>query len=111
MKIYKEKELINEIDGIVDLGNVEAGITKEFIYYVVNDEDSEIYDIVYTVEPLENETNEDYIKTASEIKITEAPTNLMPQEVGEIKIVWESSISIKRGVKAKLRGVGKELWS
>ncbi|MHA1437859.1 MAG: hypothetical protein ACTSPD_09780 [Promethearchaeota archaeon] len=109
MKIFKEKELVNEIK-ILDLGIVQAGEEKEFIFYAFNETDAEIYDIKYSIKPLTDAT-EEYQQTASEVRIIEAPNNLMPNDVGEIKLLWKSSITIKRGLKAELHADAKELWS
>lgn len=97
MKIYKDKSLKEEVK-ILDLGIVPAGETKQFTFYVFNDENNTLVDLKFKVDH-------------KEVKIVKAPTKLTYLEIGELVLEWTPSIELKRGLKATLQVEGTELWS
>lgn len=96
MKIYTDKKLTNEIK-VLDLGIVDAGDTKQFLFYVVNDSNAYLKDLEFSVEH-------------SEVKVIKAPKELTSNQDEELVLEWKPSITLKAGLKAQLRVKGMELW-
>jgi hypothetical protein len=97
MKIYKDKNLTQELVEILDFGILEAGNTKQFTFYILNDTNAHLKELEFTIEH-------------KELKILEYPQDLTAQTVGKLIIEWNPSITLKEGLKANLRVSGKELW-
>lgn len=97
MKLYKNKELTEEIT-ILDLGILEAGESKLFNFYVKNDSEAELKNLIFSVEN-------------KEVTIVESPKILFKKEFGELKIKWNPSVTLKQGLKAELKIQGIELYS
>lgn len=96
MKIYTDKKLTNEVK-ILDLGIVEAGETRRFTFYLLNNSDAFLKDLAFSVEH-------------KEVEIIEAPLILDNGAVGELILEWSPSVTLKAGLKAQLRIKGMELW-
>ena len=96
MKIYKNKELTEEVE-ILDLGIVEAGSSETFTYYICNDTMAQMKNLIFKVE-------------SPEVKIVEAPKELISKAVAELVIEWSPSVILKQGLKARLNISGIELW-
>jgi hypothetical protein len=97
MKIYKDSSLQHEVQ-VLDLGIVEAGESRNFLFYVQNDLAAEVRELNFKVEH-------------KEVKVLDAPNILLSKEVGELKIQWNPSITLKEGLRAQLTISGIELWS
>jgi len=96
MRIFKDKELMEEIS-ILELGIVPAGEVKRFDFWVMNENNAFLKEILFTVEH-------------QEVEVIEAPTELSPQEVNQLTIEWSPSITLKEGLKASLRYRATQLW-
>ena len=96
MKIFKDKELMEEIS-ILDFGIVPAGETERFKFWVMNDSNAFLKDMEFSIEH-------------AEVEVIEAPKNLNAKEVRELTIEWSPSITLKEGLKASLRIRSIELW-
>jgi len=97
MKIFKDPALLEEVD-ILDLGIVPAGTTKEYVFYVQNDEPALLVDLEFKIDH-------------KEVKIITYPKQLEPLEVGELRLTWTPSVTVKQGLRTSLQVTGKELWS
>ena len=97
MKIFKDKNLTKELIEILDFGIVQAGETKQFKFWVLND-------LLGILNELE------FILEHKELKILKSPKELLPHAVGELIIEWSPSITLKAGLKTKLHIRGTELW-
>lgn len=96
MKIYKDKELTQEIT-ILDFGIVEAGTFAKFVYYIYNETMAKILNLVFKIDSLE-------------VKIITMPKQLLPKTIAELEIEWFPSITLKQGLKTKLNISGVEIW-
>lgn len=96
MKIFKDQELKNEIIEL-DLGILEAGESKKYIYYIWNDSKAQLLNLVFFVDN-------------QEVKIVKYPEKLEINESSILVIEWKPSITLKEGLKANLSMKGKELW-
>lgn len=99
MKLYKDKELTEEIkiDDLIDFGIVPAGESKQYTIWILNDSRAYLRKLEFIIEH-------------SEIEIIEAPTELSAQTIGELIIEWNPSITLKEGLKVSLRIKREELW-
>jgi len=97
MKLFKDKDLKQELTNTLDLGTVLAGETKEYIYYVLNNTDSELTDLKFKIEK-------------EEVQVVEFPKELKKNEVGTLKIKWTPSITIKSGLQTIIKIDGFEIW-
>jgi len=96
MKIYKDKELKNEITTL-DFGIVLAGETKQYEFYLLNDSEAILQSLSFKI-------------SHPEIKILETPKDLSRQETGKITIEWTPTVTLKAPLKAKLEIDGYELY-
>jgi len=113
MKIFKDKNLTQEIkDEIFDLGIVEADSEKEFIFYIFNAETkAEYYELAFRIlKKVIDENEEEHWEVHPELEILEAPEELKPRSIGELRILCKPLVTIKEAIKARLEIKGKELW-
>ena len=96
MKIYKDKELMEEVQ-ILDLGIVPAGETERFTFWIRNDTNAYLKNLEFRVDH-------------EEVEIIEAPKELTAQAIDELTLEWNPSITLKEGLKTQLRVTGAELW-
>ena len=96
MKIFTDKKLQNEISEL-DLGIVEAGEVETFTFYVLNDSDAYLRELVFSVEH-------------QEVEIIKAPKELGMKKSNELVIEWKPKITLKEGLKTILHIKGIELW-
>lgn len=101
MKFFKDKELKQEIINF-DLGIVEAGSTKEFHFYVYNDENSFLDNLNFKLLSIDSRPIEANIK--------KAPKSLRTGELEEFSIEYSPSISLKKGLKANINITGNEIF-
>ena len=95
MRLYDDKDLTHEIT-VLDLGEGMAGEKKEYKFYLRNDSTAFMRDLELSIEH-------------KEVKI-EHPPNVGANDVIEFKVIWEPSVTIKQGLKAKLRIQGIEVY-
>lgn len=96
MKIYSDIELKNEITEL-DLGIVNAGESKEFIYYIHNEGIGNDIDLKFTV-------------MDKDVSVVSQPNSIASEETKELVIKWSPSLTIKEGLTALLKIDGKTLW-
>jgi len=96
MKIFKNANLTDQIT-VLDLGIVKAGDSKQFVFYILNNSNASLKDLIFVVEH-------------SEVNVIEAPKELLPNENNKLIIEWNPSITLKEGLKTKLKITGNELW-
>ena len=96
MKLYKDKNCKEEIIEL-NLGIVEAGESKEFIFYVKNDIEANLKELSFLI-------------NHKEVKIIKSPTNMEIGEIAELIIKWSPSVTLKEGLKTLIEIKGKELW-
>jgi len=89
MKIYKDKGLTIEVDNELDLGIVDAGKSKTYKYYIVNETSNDLVDLVVST-------------VSSELEIIQYPIQIKAHGSSEIILKWTPSITIKKGLKASL---------
>ena len=92
-KIYKDKELQNEVESPLDLGKVKIGDTKQFIYYLYNS-------CLHPYEEIELSINRE------EVKIISAPQSLKEKASAEVILEWKPLVSTKLKVKPVLEVKG-----
>ena len=88
----------NEVEE-VRFGVVSVGSSKEFDYALVNDNGTEVTDIVISFE-----------KDNAELFVVEAPEYLEDGERGLVKIKWTPSLKYKEGLHAKVCIKGMEIY-
>ncbi len=89
MKIFKDKDLKYEVIGEFDLGIVDAGKSKDYEYYIVNETSNDLVDLTIST-------------MSEELKIVQYPTQLKSHESIKIILKWTPSITIKKGLKTSL---------
>lgn len=98
MKIFKDKELKEEINGnVLSGGIVEAGETKIVTFYIQNDNLS-------TLQALS------FITKNKEVEILEFPVELSKLEVKPLVIKFIADVNLRQKIEAKLTIKGRELW-
>jgi len=98
MKIYKDHDFTQEVkDEIFDLGIVPAGETKKFTFYIFNDSNAFLKNLKFSVKH-------------DEVRIIKFPEKLAANMSGELILEWKPSVTLKEGLKARLRISGIELW-
>jgi len=98
MKIFKDKELKEEINGnVLSGGIVEAGETKIVTFYIQNDNFS-------TLQALS------FITKNKEVEILEFPVELSKLEVKPLVIKFIADVNLRQKIEAKLTIKGRELW-
>ncbi len=98
MKIYKDKNLIQEVTLDLDFGVVLAGETKQFTFWILNDLNAYLKDLNFKVEH-------------EEVKVIEAPKDLEAHAIAELIFEWSPNVTLHEGLSAKLLVKGVELWS
>jgi hypothetical protein len=94
MKLFNDQK--QEIT-ILDFGNLPAGESKDYIFYVENDSKADLIELIFSVDN-------------QELKINEAPIEILAEQTEKLIINWSPSITLKQGLKANLFIKGKELW-
>ena len=97
MKLLDMQEnIIPEKEPIL-LGIVDAGTSKEYSYFLYNDEADEVIDISIEFEH-------------KEIEVLKCPTNLGYKGKDVLKIKWSPSLTVKKGLKAPFKIKATELY-
>ena len=89
-KIFKDKELTNEVSDHIDLGKVKAGEKKQFTYYVCNSSTFPYEELNFDVDH-------------KEVRVISAPIEINEKSSGTIILEWKPSVDIKRGLKTSLK--------
>lgn len=96
MKIFRDKEQSTEVS-MLELGIVEAGEFEEYTFWIYNDSNAFLKNLKCVVEH-------------EEVKMLECPRELPAFGVGEVRIRWSPLVTLKEGLKTKLKIRAKELW-
>ena len=86
----KEVETLN-------LGIVEAGKTKKYVFEILNDSANDIVDVLVTIDN-------------TEVSVLEYPRELKANGIGILEIKWNPSVTIRQGLKETLRIEAAELY-
>lgn len=97
MKLYKDKELTQIVESL-DLGVLEAGKTKQYVYFIYNDTPAELTKIKIEV-------------SHKEVKIVNPIEYLKPNGIGSLVLEWSPSITLKEGLKTELNISASEIYS
>lgn len=105
--------LNNKKNEIIELefGSLDAGEIKDYIFYIENNSDSKLIDINVSLDIDRNNVSKiDLLnKVVKELEIIETPKELKIGELGKLIIRWNSSISVRKGLKGIiLNTFGKE---
>ena len=95
MKILNEEG--KEIE-VLDLGIVEAGKEKDFLFYLYNNENAKVIDIKIEIKN-------------PEVSILSSPETIEPKSKESFKIKWSPNLIVKKGLKEKVIIKAKELYS
>ena len=96
MKIFKDQELKNEVIGDLDLGIVDAGKSKTYEYYIVNEGNYDLVDLVVST-------------ISNEIELVQYPTQMKAHSSAQITLKWTPSVTVKKGLKANLMFKASEI--
>ncbi len=88
MKTFLDKELTKEVQGL-EFGTVEAGESKQYIFYLFNDSLGELTDLIFSI-------------PSKEAKIISAPIQMNPRSVSELVIEYNPSVTIEAGLKTDI---------
>ena len=111
MKLYTDKELLNQIIGSFSLGIVPVGETIQKTIWIKNDSDpkptGQLIDIEIDIVCLDP-TN-DTVITDEHIAILESPDRMDAFAVAPIKLEWCPAIDLEQGLRAKLTIKAKKI--
>jgi len=96
MKIYSDFAKTKEIKGDLDLGVVQAGETKDIIFYVLNDSEATLVDLIFSADN-------------KEVKIISAPKILLSGQTDKLVINYTPDISIEKKLNVSLNIEGTKL--
>lgn len=97
MKIYTDINLTEEITDVLSLGTVQAGESKTFTFYVVNNSMALLQNLEFSIDH-------------QEIKIVNFPESLSAQARDKFTVEWNPTVTLKEGLHAPLRIKCEELW-
>ena len=98
MRIYKDTDFKHEITEL-DLGILQAGESKQYTLYLLNDTKAEVKNLNITI-------------NHNEIEILKSPSEISAGKMEELIIAWKPSVSLKQGIKnLPVHITGSELWS
>lgn len=97
MKIYRDKDLKEEVKDVLDLGIVPAGEVKKETYWLYNDSTALLKEISISL-------NHD------EVKILEYPKELSAYAIGEFIVEWSPTVTLKQGLSVDLEITAKEIY-
>lgn len=95
MKIVNEQG--QEIKTL-DLGRLEAGKSKDFTYYLVNDTSAKLIDIDVAVD-------------SKEVEVIAKPDEIPSKEKSSIVLRWSPSPETRKGLKSTIKVNAVELYS
>lgn len=97
MQLFKDAALTDQIITL-DLGIVPAGETKSYTFYLYNDTDAELIDIVVACNHVE-------------VRVVRAPETLLAKASAALEVSWSPAVTVKQGLHTEVVFSGKELWS
>ncbi len=96
MKIYSDFTKTKEVKGDLDLGVVQVGETKDIIFYVLNDSEATLVDLIFSIDN-------------KEVKIVSAPKILLSRQTDKLVINYTPDISIEKKLNISLSIEGTKL--
>ena len=96
MKIYSDFAKTKEIKGDLDLGVVQVGETKAITFYILNDSEATLTDLVFSI-------------NNKEVKIISAPKILLSGQTDKLVINYTPDISIEKKLNVSLNIGGIKL--
>ena len=109
MKIFRDSELKDELEEIIDLGIVDAGDIKTFEFWLLNDTPDELTKLTYELRKIDRETNKVTKEISEEAKVLSAPEGLKSHDSGSIIIEYAPLVTIELGLKVSLKINGKKI--
>lgn len=109
MKVYKDKNLQEELGEIIDLGIVDAGDVKTFEFWLLNDTPDELRRLTYELRKIDRETNKVTKEISEEARVISAPEVLFSNASDSIIIEYAPEVSIALGLKVSLQVIGKKI--
>ncbi|MFW6173858.1 MAG: hypothetical protein ACOC5T_08950 [Elusimicrobiota bacterium] len=103
--LNKDKEEIE----VLDLGIVEAGKSKDYVFYIENNTDGKLIDIEVSLGSI-NQDEKELKRIREEVEIISSPTILHPYGTDVFKLKWSPNLTLKKGLKTTIRFKGKELY-
>jgi len=113
MKYFTNQSLTEEISGdTLYLGIVDAGDSKKYSIWVLNDYGTLIKDLKFAITKIKIENGKKIVTSLPhpEIKITKAPEAMPIDDRQEIIFTWLPEVTLKEGLLVSLNMVGRELW-
>lgn len=98
IRIFVDKELTIDTNGIIDLGTIEAGEVRDYLFYVLNESRGTISNLMFEVKH-------------PEVEVVEYPMELTSKSVGELRLRWTSTVQVEQPQQARLEITGKNLYS
>jgi hypothetical protein len=94
MKLYKNKELTEEVNSI-EFGTVQAGKESTLTLYAYNDSNGRVSNLKFSI---------------PNVDVIEYPTNLKSRESAKVVLKWTPSINDKKSLDCKLNVIGDEVY-
>jgi len=96
MQIFKDITKTKILESIESLGEIPAGESKLFEYFVFNETDNHYRSLRF-------------LSNNPEIVVRSTFDGLKPKETGKLIVEWKSDISLKQGIKANIEILGEEV--
>ncbi len=113
MKLFKDKELTEEIDispnQPIPLGIVDSGEVEQFEFYVLNDSPHELIKLKYYLKKIDRKTGLVTEIVSEESTVIEAPETILPYASDIIIIEYAPLVTIELGLKVQLQIRAKEI--
>ena len=98
MKIFKNESLTEEVDlEKLDLGTLEAGVEKEFLFYLLNDSKAFLSGLDFSVDN-------------KEIEIIKSPNTMLANGNDILKLKCLPRVDLREPIKANIKITGKEIF-
>ncbi|MFH0805957.1 MAG: hypothetical protein V1901_03730 [Patescibacteria group bacterium] len=98
MKVFKNSQLTDPVNiEKLDLGTLEAGIEKEFEFYLLNDSMAILMGLSFSVDN-------------SEIEIITSPQTMLANGSDILKIKCKPRVDLREPIKANIKISGKEIF-
>lgn len=111
MKLFRDRDLKDQIFDCFSFGEVLAGETKEVTLWLLNDASPKrtghLRDLHFKVHCLDPET--DALIDEEKVEVVDAPKEMIPNAVAPITLSWTPSIVWEQYLKAKLTISGKKI--
>lgn len=91
MKIFRDEKLLEQIhnEQPFDFGIVEAGSSKRFRYYLMNDSKCHLRELKFKF-------------AHPELFILNSPKEMMPESKGILEVEWRPSVDIEESLEATI---------